>query len=207
MTKPMPQAPPEGDHVDHVLQEWRRLGSKRDLSPVAVVARLGRAASLLDRGLNENFAPFGLNRNGWDVLASLRRAGSPYRRTPTELYRSLMRTSGAMTHLLDSLEQAGLVERTPDPNDRRGTLVGLSRKGRTLVDRIGSSHLATEERLLAALTQSEREQLAGLLRKLLISLEEQPTEPPTQERTGGARRASSRRRYKPPAAVPRRRVR
>src|SRR6266496_5298783 len=177
MSKPMPQAAPEGDHVDQVLQEWRRLGSKRDLCPVAVVARLGRAASLLDRGLNENFARFGLNRNGWDVLASLRRAGPPYRRTPTELYRSLMRTSGAMTHLLDSLEQAGLVERTPDPNDRRGTLVGLSRKGRTLVDRIGSSHLATEERLLAALTQSEREQLAGLLRKLLISLEEQPTEP------------------------------
>src|SRR6266542_3367961 len=142
MSKPMPQAPPEGDHVDHVLQEWRRLGGKRDLSPVAVVARLGRAASLLDRGLNENFARFGLNRNG-----------------------------------------------------------------RTLVGRIGPSHLATEERLLAALTRSEREQLAGLLRKLLISLEEQPTEPPTHERTGGARRASSQRRYKTAAAVPRRRVR
>jgi hypothetical protein len=108
----------QADHVDEVLAEWRRERPGLDLAPVAVVARIGRAAALLDRGLNANFARFGLNRTSWDVLASLRRVGAPCRRSPTELYRALMRTSGAMTHILDRLEQDGIVERLPRPPRR-----------------------------------------------------------------------------------------
>jgi DNA-binding MarR family transcriptional regulator len=143
---------PEHDHVDVVLAEWQKQGVRLDSSPVAVVARIGRAGALLDRGLNTNFARFGLTRTDWDVLASLRRVGAPYRRSPTELYRALMRTSGGMTHLVDRLEREGLVERVADPDDRRGLLVGLTRKGRALVRRVGPSHLETERRLLATLT-------------------------------------------------------
>ena len=169
------------DHVDGVLAEWRKEQPRLDTSPVAVVARIGRAGALLDRGLNENFARFGLNRTMWDVLASLRRVGAPYRRSPTELYRALMRTSGGMTHLVDRLEGDGLVERVADPDDRRGLLVGLTRRGRALVGRVGPSHLETERRLLAALTEQEQAELARLLRKLLIGLEdrfESPDPPP-----------------------------
>jgi DNA-binding MarR family transcriptional regulator len=162
-----------GDHVDRVLAEWREEEPRLDTSPVAVVARIGRASALLDRGLNENFSRFGLNRTSWDALAALRRVGPPYRRSPTELYRSLMRTSGGMTHLVDRLVQAGLVERVADPDDRRGLLVALTRRGRTLVARIGPSHLETERRMLAALTKREQAELARLLRKLLIGLEQQ----------------------------------
>jgi DNA-binding MarR family transcriptional regulator len=161
------------DHVDHVLAEWRKEQPRLDTSPVAVVARLGRAAALLDRGMNANFARYGLNRTDWDVLASLRRVGAPYRRSPTELYRALMRTSGAITHIVDRLEADGLVERIPDPADRRGLLVRLTRKGRALVDRAGPTHLDTERRMLAALTKQEQVELARLLRKLLIGLEQQ----------------------------------
>jgi MarR family len=100
------------DHVDLVLAEWRKEQPRLDTSPIAVVARIGRARALLDRGLNANFARFGLNRTDWDILASLRRIGAPYRRSPTELYRALMCTSGGMTHLVDRLERDGLVERT-----------------------------------------------------------------------------------------------
>lgn len=82
------------------------------------------------------------NRSSWDVLASLRRVGAPYRRSPTELYRALMRTSGGMTHLVDRLEREGLVERVANPDDRRGLLVGLTRKGRALVSRIGPNQAA-----------------------------------------------------------------
>jgi DNA-binding MarR family transcriptional regulator len=161
----------ESDHVDHVLAEWEKQAVRLDTSPVAVVARIGRACALLDRGLNANFARFGLNRTDWDVLASLRRVGAPYRRSPTELYRALMRTSGGMTHLVDRLEREGLVERVADPDDRRGLLVGLTRKGRALVRRVGPSHLETERSLIAALTPQEQAELARLLRKLLIGLE------------------------------------
>jgi DNA-binding MarR family transcriptional regulator len=168
-----------GDHVDLVLAEWQREQPRLDTSPIAVVARIGRACALLDRGLNENFGRFGLNRTAWDVLAALRRVGAPYRRSPTELYRSLMRTSGGMTHLVDRLEQEGLVERLADPDDRRGLLVGLTRKGRTLIARVGPSHLETERRMLAALSKQEQAELARLLRKLLIGLEQQfPAVPP-----------------------------
>jgi DNA-binding MarR family transcriptional regulator len=186
MTKPV-RGRADRDHVDVVLAEWRRAQPRLDTSPVAVVARIGRACALLDRGLNENLARFGLNRTSWDVLASLRRVGAPYRRSPTELYRALMRTSGGMTHLVDRLEREGLVERVADPDDRRGLLVGLTRRGRTLVGRVGPSHLETERRLLAALSEQEQAELARLLRKLLIDLERPASADapphPTQART------------------------
>jgi DNA-binding MarR family transcriptional regulator len=186
---------PGHDHVDDVLTEWRKEQPRLDTSPVAVVARIGRAGALLDRGLNANFARFGLDRSSWDVLASLRRVGAPYRRSPTELYRALMRTSGGMTHLVDRLERDGLVERVADPDDRRGLLVGLTRKGRALVSRVGPSHLETERRLLAALTDEEQAELARLLRKLLIGLEERfASADASPHPTAHTRRAPERRR-------------
>lgn len=172
------------DHVDQVLTEWGREEPELDTSPVAVVARIGRAGALLDRALNANFARYGLNRTAWDVLASLRRIGPPYRRSPTDLYRAVMRTSGAMTHIVDRLERDGLVERVADPDDRRGVLVGLTRRGRALVERAAPTHLATERRMLSALTIDEQKQLARLLRKLLISLEADlpPAPEPSREK-------------------------
>jgi DNA-binding MarR family transcriptional regulator len=169
-----------------VLAEWRKEQPGLDTSSVAVVARIGRAAALLDRGLNANFARYGINRTGWDALASLRRAGAPYRRTPTELYRALMRTSGGITHIVDRLEGEGSVERVPDPADRRGLLVGLTRKGRGFVDRVGPTHLETERRMLAPLTKQEQGELARLLRKLLIGLEEQFASDPARPHPIGA---------------------
>jgi DNA-binding MarR family transcriptional regulator len=179
------------DHVDLVLAEWQKEQPRLDTSPVAVVARIGRACTLLDRGLNANFARFGLSRPDWDVLASLRRAGAPYRRSPTELYRALMRTSGGMTHLVDRLERDGLVERAADPHDRRGLLVGLTRRGRALVRRVGPSHLETERQLLATLTMQEQTELARLLRKLLLGLEERFAEPGAAPQPASPRRRGS----------------
>jgi DNA-binding MarR family transcriptional regulator len=173
MRHPARRPASEADHVDGVLAEWRKEQPALDTSPVAVVARIGRAAALLDRGMNANFSRYGINRSDWDALASLRRVGAPYQRTPTELYRALMRTSGGITHIVDRLEQQDLVKRIPDPADRRGLLVRLTRKGRALVDRTGPTHLETERDMLAPLTKPEQAELARLLRKLLIGLEEQ----------------------------------
>lgn len=161
----------EADHVDRALEQWERVEPGVDRSPVAVIARLGRLGSFIDRELEANFARFGINRAGWDVLASLRRHGPPYRLTPTQLYRALMRTSGAITNQLHRLESAGLVRRVADPNDGRSTLVELTEEGRALVRRVAPTHLDTERRILSALTASERDHLAGLLRKVLLSFE------------------------------------
>jgi DNA-binding MarR family transcriptional regulator len=159
------------DHVDVVLEEWRHELPTADLAPVAVVGRIGRAAALLDRGLNDVFVRHGLDRAAWDVLATLRRAGRPYLRTPTELAAAVMRSTGGMTRILDRMEAQGLIERLPHPEDRRGLLVGLTPEGRRRYGAAGREHLANERRLVSALTDAEQAQLAGLLRTLLISLE------------------------------------
>jgi DNA-binding MarR family transcriptional regulator len=159
------------DHVDRVRALWAKQWPELDTSPIAVVARVGRLARYFDHGMEEVLAAHGLRRESWDALASLRRVGPPYRLSPTELYRGLMRTSGAITNRLRRLESGGLVRRVPDPADGRGMLVELTPKGLELVDRVAPAHVANENRMLAALTPAERDRLADLLRKLLLSFE------------------------------------
>ena len=141
------------------------------MSAVAVIARLGRLVELVDERRNRLLAQHGLNRALWDVLASLRRQGPPYRLSPTDLYRELMRTSGAMTNRLAALERAGLVDRVPDPDDGRSTLVELTPRGREVVDGLIPEYLAIERELLAVLDPRRQADLAGALRTLLVDLE------------------------------------
>jgi DNA-binding MarR family transcriptional regulator len=174
-----------------VRAQWAAAHPGLDTTPVAVIARLGRATAYIDAALNERLAEFGLTRATWDVLASLRRAGPPHRLSPTQLYVALMRSSGAMTHRLAGLEAAGLVRRMPDPQDGRGALVELTRKGSKLVDRVAPAHLATERALLDALDDDDRAALAALLRRLLVAFErERPVPPPSG--VGGRRRRRAR---------------
>jgi DNA-binding MarR family transcriptional regulator len=171
---------PGADLVDEARQRWAQERPDLDTSPMAVVARLGRATAYLDAGVEARLAEFGLSRSAWDVLASLRRQGPPYRLSPTELYVGLMRSSGAITHRLRGLERAGLAERVPDPRDARALLVQLTPEGVALADRIAPLHLDNERELLSALNQTEQRALAGLLRKLLLAFESgQPIPPPS----------------------------
>jgi DNA-binding MarR family transcriptional regulator len=164
------QAEPS-DHVDWVLAQWRRTRPELDTSPVAVVARLGRLVELIDGRRNALLAAHGLNRALWDVLASLRRQGAPYRLSPTDLYRELMRTSGAMTNRLAALERDRLIVRVPDPADGRSMLVELTPRGRAVVDELICAYLEVEREALRALDPDSRGRLAGMLRALLVDLE------------------------------------
>jgi DNA-binding MarR family transcriptional regulator len=159
------------DHVGRVIEQWRQVRPDLDLDPLAVIARLGRAARYVDHGHEEFFSQHDLTRADWDVLAGLRRVGPPYRLSPTELYRGLMRASGTITHRLQRLEKAGLIERAPDPDDGRGILVQLTKSGVKLVDKLAALHLENERGMLAGLSDREREQLARLLEKLLVPFE------------------------------------
>jgi DNA-binding MarR family transcriptional regulator len=173
------------DHVDQVRAAWAREWPELDTSPIDVVARTGRLARYFDNALDRVFATYGLRREHWDVLASLRRAGPPYRASPTDLYQGLMRTSGAMSHRLRRLERAGLISRVPAADDARSLLVELTEEGHRLVDEIAPSHLANERQLLAPLTDSERQALADLLAKLLTHFEAthgSPPDPPARRR-------------------------
>ncbi|GAA2707243.1 MULTISPECIES: MarR family transcriptional regulator [Streptomyces] len=158
------------DHVDRILEQWARQRPDLDVSPMAVIGRLSRLHQLVTAELGRTFAAHGLDRASFDVLATLRRSDPPHRLTPAALMRSAMVTSGAITQRLDRLQERGLVTRAPSPDDGRSVVVTLTDEGRALVDRALPDHVATEERLLTALTGPERDALAGALKRLLCSL-------------------------------------
>jgi DNA-binding MarR family transcriptional regulator len=162
-----------GDHIDRVRAEWAGERPGLDTTPIEVVARIGRLARLIDIRLNSVFAEHGIRRDGFDVLAALRRSGPPYRLSPTDLYTRLMRTSGAVSNRLRRLEDAGLVRRVRDPSDGRGLLVELTAEGRAIVDAVAEPHMDNERRMIAALSPDDQETLARLLRKLLLSLDDE----------------------------------
>ena len=98
----------------------------------------------------------------------LRRSGEPYTLAPTALARWMTLSSAAMTNRVDRLEAAGLVERHPDPGDRRGVLVVLPPDGRRVVYAADTDHVEYERRLLEPLSEDERRTLNALLRKILL---------------------------------------
>jgi DNA-binding MarR family transcriptional regulator len=159
------------DRIDEILAQWAREVPRADLRDMEVIGRIQRAAQILRTRLDEVHARSGLSGGLFDVLATLRRSGKPYRLSPTELYKWLMLTSGAMTNRLDRLESEGLVRRVADTGDRRGMLVELTAKGKTTIDGALKLHLENEKRLLAAVPAQGRRQLADLLRDVLVNLE------------------------------------
>ncbi|MGB7251119.1 MAG: MarR family transcriptional regulator [Phormidesmis sp.] len=159
------------DAVDKILAQWQRERPDLDVSPMGTIGRTTRLASYLKKAIGETFSTFELNPGEFDVLATLRRSGHPYQLSPTELFKSMMVSSGTMTHRIDRLEAAELVERVPDPSDRRGTPIRLTDKGFDLIEKAVTAHVENEHRILSALDASELESLTQLLRKLLVSLE------------------------------------
>jgi DNA-binding MarR family transcriptional regulator len=159
------------DHIEETITAWRRERPGLDLSGMAVVARLLRVAHRFEGAQDEFFSALGLKPGWLDVLAALRRAGDPYRLTPTRLSIEALISTAGMTNRLDRLEQAGLVRRLPDPDDRRGILVELTEEGRELVDAAVDAHRGLSKRLLGALDARERDDLDRLLRKLLTPLD------------------------------------
>lgn len=158
------------DRVDDIVAAWRGVRPELDPSPMGIVGRLSRAARLIERRMDEDYRQHSLTAAEFDVLATLRRSGEPYRLLPTDLYRETMLSSGAMTARLDKLEARGLVARGPNPDDRRSVTVTLTGAGLDVVDRAMDSHLACEDRMLAALSDTQRSALEDLLRTLLVSL-------------------------------------
>ncbi|WJT00659.1 MarR family winged helix-turn-helix transcriptional regulator [Novosphingobium humi] len=158
------------DRASKAADQWARERPDLDTQAMVLLGRLAEAALVIARDrLNPVFAGFGLQPGEFDVLATLRRSGEPYALTPTDLYEAAMISSGSMTNRIDRLEKADLVIRRPNPADKRGTLVGLTGAGLALIDQAISAHVANQEAAVAALDAQEREQLSGLLEKLLAA--------------------------------------
>ncbi len=165
------QAPRRTDEEDELVAAWQAERPDLDVRPMQVLSRISRLARHLDRERRAAFAGHGLESWGFDVLSALRRQGPPYELSPGALLRATLVTSGTMTNRIDRLEQAGLVRRRPDPEDKRGVLVTLTAAGAARVDAALADLLEAEQVLLTALPESNRQALAGLLRILLVPLD------------------------------------
>ena len=154
------------DHIDHILEQWKRQRPDLDASPMGIIGRISRLNRVHERAIAETFSTFDLGPDEFDVLATLRRSGPPYELNPKHLRESMMITSATMTHRLDKLERRGLIRRADDPADRRGIIVQLTEDGTRLVDKALEAHLATEAQLIAHLSQPDQTALARLLRSL-----------------------------------------
>jgi DNA-binding MarR family transcriptional regulator len=160
------------DDVDDLSDAWARERPDLDLSPVAVFSRITRLARHLDQARRDAFAAHQIELWEFDVLAALRRAGAPYQLSPGRLLRETMVTSGTMTNRVDLLENAGWVQRLPDPQDRRGVHVRLTPRGKERVDAALADLLDRERELLRDLSRTDRETLSTLLRRLVVPFEE-----------------------------------
>lgn len=155
------------DGVDRIREQWARERPDLDTEAMGVFGRIYRLARLAGDATERAYAAFGIGRPEFDVLATLRRSGKPFQLSPGALSASMMLSSGGTTARLDRLEKAGLVARSPDPDDRRGVLVRLTDKGFDLVNEAVAAGLAEQQRLLAHLPPAKRAQLDSLLRDLL----------------------------------------
>ncbi len=155
----------EPDHVDRILEQWARERPDLDASPIGLIGRLHRLGDVLNVELRRVFAEEGLGDGDFDVLVTLRRHGTPYELTPSELGAATMVTSSAVTKRIDRLERSGLVTRTVSDADGRSRRIRLTGPGLALVDRLMERHVANEQRLVSGLTPDDRSRLADLLRR------------------------------------------
>ena len=162
----------ERDHVDRWLETaWLQEIPNLDLEVEGIVDRIGGLSRRFKRSLNAVIAEHGLTYEEWDVLGALRQAGPPFRRSAGDLAKRTELSSGAMTNRLDRLEKAALVKRLPDPDDRRGVLVELTKAGEKKWRESAGVEAAFEALIGAALTKREKEQLNALLRRLMLEFE------------------------------------
>ncbi len=159
------------DAVDRILAQWKCERPDLDCSPMGPIGRLKRCSILLEQQLQIVFDEFDLCAWEFDMLAALRRAGAPYCLSPTDLFSTLMVTSGTMTHRLKRLESRGLIVRLVNPDDARSMLVKLSENGQKIIDQAVVKHVENEKALLEKVAAEDIEALDRSLTALLKSLE------------------------------------
>ena len=162
----------ERDHIDKWLDtSWVQDIPNLDPEVEGIVDRVNGLSRRFKRTLKETIAEHGMSYEEWEVLGALRRAGPPFRRSAGELAQISDLSSGAMTNRLDRLETAGLVKRLPDPNDRRGVLVELTKTGQKKWLETTGAGAAREALIASALSEREKKELNALLRRLMLEFE------------------------------------
>ena len=168
----MSERPQRKDPVDAIIDQWAAARPDLDTKAMEVFGRIHRLSRTMGDRMEKAYAPYGISRGEFDVLATLRRADEPHTLSPRQLSATLMLTTGGMTGRLDKLERAGLLRRSPDPHDRRGLQVTLTEKGLHLIDEAVGAGLAVQTEAVSVLDDEQADRLADLLRELLAGTPE-----------------------------------
>jgi DNA-binding MarR family transcriptional regulator len=172
------------DHVDQLLAKIAEAGVA-DIDPdvEGIVDRIGSIHHRMRKAQKATLREHGLTPEEWGVLTKLRLGSDACRSSPGDLANDLELSSGAMTSRLDRLQEAGLVRRLPDPDDRRGVVVELTEKGYEAWDLAATVQGRREAFFARTLTKPEQKQLNTLLRKLLLGLDAATSSSPTSSPT------------------------
>ncbi len=160
----------KGDIIDEMNAAWQRELPDLDPSPLEVVGRVIVIAQYLERSVNAALEPLGLSLGQFDILATLRRQGAKGKMTPSQLMKSVMLSSGGMTNRIDRLEQAGWIRREEDPEDRRGVVVGLTKKGCELIEKATAARFEEARQSLPPLKGKELKEFGKMLQGWLCVL-------------------------------------
>jgi len=159
------------DWIDEFSEAWAREYPEADIATLSAMTRLVRLGVLMDTFQKETLEPFELTPSDYAVLSTLRRAGPPYQLSPSDLYTTLERSSGGMTKMLKRLEGLGLIERIPDPEDRRSTRVLLTESGVALQEEVFNVFLSRTQELLQPISSGKLREIDNSLRLLLDGIE------------------------------------
>jgi DNA-binding MarR family transcriptional regulator len=141
-----------------------------DPSTALIIMWAGRLSRRVDAFYQEALRSYGLKYSDYAVLSLLRFSGAL---SPTRLNENLAITSGGLTKTIQRLEKKQLLRREPDPDDGRGTLVSLTKKGERTVTRVFTEDVKAHEDLLRDLSSADRRRIASALRDLLDAFEKQ----------------------------------
>lgn len=127
---------------------------------LVAIANYGAHLTLFRNAVSESS---GLNPTDMECLRFLFTNGTA---TPTMLARHTGLTSGATTAMLDRLETSGLIERSPNPNDRRGSLIVPAKSAAERVASWFESARNAQESLVATFSEHELAIIADAFEKL-----------------------------------------
>ncbi|WP_122054633.1 MarR family winged helix-turn-helix transcriptional regulator [Vibrio sp. Evd11] len=159
------------DAIDRVVEQWAKEKPELETEPMAMMGRIMRIAKYMETQVAELHKKYDMKLGEFDVLATLRRSGKPYRLTPSELIDSMMLTSGAMTNRLDKLEAKGLISREHSKEDRRSVSVQLTKDGLILIDQMMTEHVEMQKKLVKSLSASQKKNTNQLLKTWLSAYE------------------------------------
>ncbi|MGH2820410.1 MAG: MarR family winged helix-turn-helix transcriptional regulator [Actinomycetota bacterium] len=176
------------DAVDRHLAESAHEFPDLDLATEGLVSRIFKLARYFERNFGIVAESFGITLSDWDLLSALRHAGPSSPQTPGWLAQALMVSPGTMTSHLDRLERRGLVQRRPDPKDRRCIRVELTEEGlRTWRGAVGVS-AAKEQVVAGCLDEDDKGRFNDLLRTLMLYFESAEGPAPSRAALGELRK-------------------